>query len=179
MYVKSQRGFSNGGAGYTFYLHSISGRQVKLAMRSPDPESVFQSSEFVIFQSFCWKNPNLTFLKFIPVAGITFLIVNITIVEHLVTLLLNWPKSRETIEGFAERMRYATIYESRAHSAYKLPKKCFLPARSMPATVFCRGCVFAPLSHKILNMTQPKLSPRDIWRTLILACPRTLSPLAV
>ena len=46
-------------------------------------------------------------------------------------------------------------------------------------TVFCRGCVFAPLSHKILNMTQPKLSPRDIWRTLILACRRTLSPLAV
>ena len=43
--------------------------------------------------------------------------------------------------------------------------------------VFCRGCVFAPLSHKILNMTQPKLSPRDIWRTLILACPRTLSRL--
>ena len=28
-------------------------------------------------------------------------------------------------------------------------------------------------------MTQPKLSPRDIWRTLILACRRTLSPLAV
>ena len=45
--------------------------------------------------------------------------------------------------------------------------------------VFCRGCVFAPLSHKIFNMTQPKLSPWDIWRTLILACPRTLSPLAV
>ena len=28
-------------------------------------------------------------------------------------------------------------------------------------------------------MAQPKLSPRDIWRTLILACRRTLSPLAV
>ena len=36
-----------------------------------------------------------------------------------------------------------------------------------------------PLSHKILNMTQPKLSPRDIWRTLIFACPRTLSLSAV
>ena len=47
------------------------------------------------------------------------------------------------------------------------------------AAVFCRGCVFAPLSHKILNMARPKLSPRDIWRTLILACRRTLSPLAV
>ena len=45
--------------------------------------------------------------------------------------------------------------------------------------MFCRGCVFAPLSHKILNMARPKLSPRDIWRTLILACRRTLSPLAV
>ena len=45
--------------------------------------------------------------------------------------------------------------------------------------MFCRGCVFAPLSHKILNMTRPKLSPRDIWRTLILACRRTLSPMAV
>ena len=49
----------------------------------------------------------------------------------------------------------------------------------MNESVFCRGCVFAPLSHKILNMMQPKLSPRDIWRTMILACPRTLSPLAV
>ena len=39
--------------------------------------------------------------------------------------------------------------------------------------MFCRGCVFAPLSDKILNMTQPKLSPRDIWHTLIFACPRT------
>ena len=47
------------------------------------------------------------------------------------------------------------------------------------SAVFCRGCVFAPSSHKILNRTQPKLSPRDIWRTLILAWPRTLSPLAV
>ena len=28
-------------------------------------------------------------------------------------------------------------------------------------------------------MARPKLSPRDIWRTLILACRRTLSPLAV
>ena len=50
---------------------------------------------------------------------------------------------------------------------------------NMKVSVFCRGCVFAPLSHKILNMTRPKLSPRDIWRTLILACRRTLSPLAV
>ena len=46
--------------------------------------------------------------------------------------------SREKLEGFAERMRYATICESRAHSAYEpnsLPKKCFLPARSMPANI--------------------------------------------
>ena len=42
--------------------------------------------------------------------------------------------SREKLEGFAERMRFATICESRAHSAYK-PEKCFLPARSMPANI--------------------------------------------
>ena len=52
-------------------------------------------------------------------------------------------------------------------------------SNDLGTSVFCRGCVFAPLSHKILNMTQPKLSPQDIWRTLILACPRTSSPLAV
>ena len=40
-------------------------------------------------------------------------------------------------------MRYATIYESRAHSAYKLPKKCFLPARSMPANITLKEmCVY-------------------------------------
>ena len=47
--------------------------------------------------------------------------------------------SREKLEGFAERMRHATICESRAHSAFnlttRLPKKCFLPARSMPANI--------------------------------------------
>ena len=59
---------------------NIDGGRVKLAMRSPDRASVFSSSEFVIFQSF-WQekrqNANLTFLKCIPVAGITFLFVNI------------------------------------------------------------------------------------------------------
>ena len=43
--------------------------------------------------------------------------------------------SREKLEGFAERMRYSTICESRAHSAYKPNRKCFLPARSMPANI--------------------------------------------
>ena len=52
--------------------------------------------------------------------------------------------SREKLKGFAERMRYATICKGRAHSAYKsrkenltarLPEKCFLPARSMPANI--------------------------------------------
>ena len=35
---------------------NIGGGRVKLAMRSPDRASVFQSSEIVIFQSFGWKN---------------------------------------------------------------------------------------------------------------------------
>ena len=56
---------------------NIDGGRVKLAMRSPDRASVFSSSEFVIFQSFGRQNANLTFLKCIPVAGITFLFVNI------------------------------------------------------------------------------------------------------
>ena len=62
---------------------NIGGGRVKLAMRSPDRASVFSSSEFVIFQSFGRKNGKTptTFLKSIPVsipvAGITFLFVNI------------------------------------------------------------------------------------------------------
>ena len=46
----------------------------------------------------------------------------------------------------------------------------------LAGAVFCRGCVFAPLSHEKMNMTQPKLSPRDIWRTFIFGLSQDLSP---
>ena len=47
--------------------------------------------------------------------------------------------SREKLEGFAERMRYATIAKvariQHTNLTARLPKKCFLPARSMPANI--------------------------------------------
>ena len=60
---------------------NIGGGRVKLAVRSPNRASAFLSSEFVILQQLAEKtakkNADLTFLKFIPEAGITFLFVNI------------------------------------------------------------------------------------------------------
>ena len=58
---------------------NIGGGRVKLAMRSPDRATVFWGSELSSFSHLAGKsqNANLTFLKCIPVAGITFLFVNI------------------------------------------------------------------------------------------------------
>ena len=58
--------------------------------------------------------------------------------------------SREKLEGFAERMRYAMRFakvERIRHTnlTARLPRKCFLPARSMPANITLKEmyvCVF-------------------------------------
>ena len=58
--------------------------------------------------------------------------------------------SREKLERFAERMRYATIFAKvelipHTNLTARLPKKCFLPARSIPANITLKEmcvCVF-------------------------------------
>ena len=59
---------------------NIGGGRVKFAMRSPDRASAFPGREIVKL-TVIWlekrQNADLTFLKFIPEVGITFLFVNI------------------------------------------------------------------------------------------------------
>ena len=43
--------------------------------------------------------------------------------------------SREKLEGFAERMRYEVGRIRHTNLTARLPEKCFLPARCMPANI--------------------------------------------
>ena len=58
---------------------NIGGGRVKLAVRSPDRASRFRAVNLSSYNGWLEKrqNADLTFLKFIPEAGITFLFVNI------------------------------------------------------------------------------------------------------
>ena len=66
--------------------------------------------------------------------------------------------SREKLEGFAERMRYATICESRAHSAYK-PNRSAI-SRKLYASQYCAErnvCVFIIIKKYIWILSQHKM----------------------
>ena len=70
--------------------------------------------------------------------------------------------SREKLEGFAERIRRFAKIERIRHSnlTARLPKKCFLPTRSMPANITLKEmcvCVFYNNSKNIFSHHKMRL----------------------